>query len=174
MAAGVRYLGDTVEVSARGSGAVHIAKGPATKVVLNGKPLNVKAESGQFRLEVGRPGKIELTAPQFATDAGARCQGIGVPQGYGGVYKGPPQSALVRFKTSMASDMTIEWRGKNETVWKRVVNPEPLSDHYYLLTDLEHGKTYQVRLTCRGPEEHAGMLQKEFTYSDPEKAGPKP
>src|SRR6185369_7172075 len=113
------------------------AQGTASKLILNGKLVGVKAEAGQFRTEVGKPGKIALTTPEFATDPAARCKGIGVPMGYGGSYKGPPQSALVRFKSAEPADMTIEWRRADEGAWKRVVNPELVADHYYLLTDLE-------------------------------------
>jgi len=174
MAARVRYDGNTVEVSTRGRGEVRIARGPATRMILNGKVVRAEVVGDQFRAEAGTPGKIALTALDFATDPASRCKGIGVPLGYGGSYKGPEQSALIRFKSSVPSDMTIEWREAKETTWKRVANPEPIADHYYLLTDLEHGKTYQVRLTCRSPDGRVGNLQREYTFTDPDKAPPKP
>src|SRR5262249_42802249 len=120
MAAHVRYRGDAVEVSTRGAGAVRVAKGAAVRVVFNGKPVRAPAEADQFRLVLGRSGKVALTAPEFATDPAARCKGIGVPQDYGGSYRGPAQSALVRFKTSAPTDMTVEWRGPKDIAWKRV------------------------------------------------------
>src|SRR5437764_10242966 len=100
-------------------------------------------------MTVGRSEKITLTAPTFATDPAARCKGIGVPLGYGGVYKGPQQSALIRFNISAPTDMTIEWRAAGEEAWNGVVNPEPLTEHFYLLPDLTDRRKYQVHLTCR-------------------------
>jgi len=173
LATRVRYHGDRVEVSTRGRGEVRLAKGSATRLVLNGKSVRVEVKAEQFRVQVGDSGKIALTAPEFATDPVARCKGIGVPLGYGGSYKGPAQSALVRFKTSLPSDMVVEWHGPKGTTWKRVLNPEPITDHYYLLTDLEHGTTYQVRLTCRSVDGRVGTLHQDYTYTDPEKAAPK-
>jgi hypothetical protein len=173
VSAWVRYKGDTAQVGARGRGTVRVAKGPAVKVVLNGKALAAKPEGDLFRLEVGESGEVALSAVEFATDPDARCRGIGVPQGYGGSYKGPAQSALVCFKTSAPADMTVEWRGPKDTAWKRVYNPEPTAEHYYLLSDLEHETTYQVRLTCRGTDGRAGVLQVDYEYLDPEKSTPK-
>src|SRR5262249_25164839 len=150
-----------------------VAKGAASRVVLNGKPVHVTAEGDQFRLDAGRSGKVVLMTPEFATDPAARCKGIGVPQGYGGSYRGPAQSALFRFKTSAPTDMTVEWRGPKDIAWKRVYNPEPTAEHYYLLTDLEHETTYQVRLTCRGPDGGTGVVQRDYKYIDPDKMTPK-
>jgi hypothetical protein len=165
----VRYDGDRAEVSTRGRGEARIARGRAARVVLNGRPADPRVEAEQFRLEVGNPGPVAIADLVFATDPASRCKGIGVPLGYGGSYQGPPQSALVRFKTSVPSDTTVEWRGPSEAAWKRVVNPEVITDHYYLLTDLEPGKTYLIRLTCRSPEGRVGVRREEYTFNDPPK-----
>lgn len=162
LSARFRHSGDTVEVSTRGHGPVHVATGRAGRLILNGTPASVGSKADGFRIDVGQAGKIALTAPEFSTDPLARCQGIGVPIGYGGTYKGPDNSALVRFKTTTPSEMTIEWRGPDDTAWKRVVNPEPTTDHYYLLTDLAKGKKYQVRLTCRNEEGWVGMVEAAY------------
>src|SRR5439155_27277599 len=45
LSASLRYNGDTVEVSTRGRGVVRIAKGPASKLVLNGKPSRVAGKA---------------------------------------------------------------------------------------------------------------------------------
>ena len=50
-----------------------------------------------------------------------------------------------------------------------MVNPESVKDHYYLLTDLEPRKKYQLRLTCRSADGRVGNLQTDYTYLDPEK-----
>jgi hypothetical protein len=170
LAAHVRYVADRAEVSTRGRGMVRIAKTSATQVTVNGAALPLSAKGDRFEFLVGRPGTIQLTAPVFATDPLLRCKGIGVPRGYGGVYQGPPQSALVRLQSSVPSDFALAWRGPGEPGWKHVLNPEPTSDHYYLLTDLEDGKTYQLRIACRNADGRAGLLDKEFTYKDPDKA----
>jgi hypothetical protein len=162
----VRYHGDTVEVNTRGRGALRIAKGTASKVLLNDAPAPVAAKEDLWLMEVGSPGAIAINGIAFATDPAARCKGIGVPIGYGGNYKGPEQSALVRFKTSASTDMILEWRGTHEKAWKRVLNPDPVTAHYYLLTDLEHGKAYQLRLTCRAADGRVGALEAEYTYVD--------
>lgn len=169
----VRYAGDTAEVSTRGRGIVHVAAGPAAAVRVNGQRAREGAEAGSFRAEVGDPGTVALSALEFETDPPARCKGIGVPLGYGGVYKGPAQSALLRFHSSVPSDMTVAWRGAGETAWKHVLNPEPTADHYYLLTDLDHGKTYQVRLTCRSADGRFGVVERDYTYTDPDRATPR-
>ncbi len=168
----VHYRGDVAEISARGQGALRIAKGSATRVTLNGKSVAIQAEGDHFILRAGQPGPITITGLTFATDPAARCKGIGVPQGYGGVYKGPEHSALLAFRTSVASDMKLEWRTAAEAPWKRVLNPEPTTDHYYLLTDLEHGTKYHVRLTCATPQGAFGTLEAEYTFSDPDKPTP--
>ena len=137
-------------------------------MVLNGTLVSAKPEAEHLSLQVGQPGAIELTPLSFNTDPVSRCQGIGVPLGYGGSYQGPPQSALVRFKTSVPSDTTLEWRGPDESTWKRVINPEPSADHFYLLTDLQNGTTYQVRVNCRSADGRAGHRQMDYTHAEPE------
>jgi hypothetical protein len=169
MSVHVRYQGDVLEVSTRGRGVVRVARGRATRFSVDGKPVRAAGSTEEFETIVGEPGKIELSTPVFATDPVARCKGIGVPRGYGGVYQGPAQSALVSFKSAVPTDMIIQWRGTGETVWKRVVNPELTTDHYYLLPDLDHGTTYQVRLACRSLDGRVGELQKQYVYNDPKK-----
>ena len=72
-----------------------------------------------------------------------------------GSYKGPAQSALVRFKSSVPADMTLEWRRADEMSWKRVINPEPTTDHYYLLTDLKPGKNFGEQIGVAGRNDDA-------------------
>ena len=67
----------------------------------------------------------------------------------------------------------LHWRAATETTWKRILNPEPTTEHYYLLTDLEHGKKYQLRLACATAEGGLGTLETEYTFSDPDRPVPK-
>ena len=48
-----------------------------------------------------------------------------------------------------------------------------LADVNAALTDLEHGKKYQLRLTCATPEGHVGTLQTQYIFSDPDRPVPK-
>ena len=145
----VRFTGNRPEVTARGRGRV--------KVKGNSKPIQVR---------VGRSGKIVLKDIRFSTEPASRCKGIGVPLGYGGTFKGYPGSSLVSIKSSLPSDMTIEWRLKGGTEWLRVVNPETITDHYYLLTDLTDGKTYDLRLTCRSADGRIGRSETTYTFKE--------
>lgn len=84
----------------------------------------MKSKADGFRIDVGQAGKLALTAPEFITDPLARCQGIGVPLGYGGTYKGPDHSALVRFKTTEPFPMelkreTLDTPRKSKTIMER-------------------------------------------------------
>src|SRR5207249_3286507 len=75
-------------------------------------------------------------------------------------------SARVRYNGDVAE---VSTRGGGQSAWKRVVNPQQITDHYYLRPDLENGKMYQVRLTCRSADGRVGVLQKDYTHAEPAK-----
>lgn len=163
----VRYKRAIVEVSAHGRGPVQVATDSASRALVNGELATATIAEGRFQLHLGKPGGVTLSKLDFSTTAEARCKGIGVPLGYGGSYRGPDRSALVRFTSSVPTDMQLEWRRADEATWKQVVNPEPLTEHYYLLTDLEHTRKYRLRLTCRDAAGRVGILEEDYTYRDP-------
>ena len=67
----------------------------------------------------------------------------------GGRSATPPRSVLLRWQTSAPADSSVEYRRRGVRDWLRTVNPEARVDHRVVLSDLDPGEVYQVRVTCR-------------------------
>jgi len=117
---------------------------------------------------VGRaPGKITVSKPQFSTAPADICRAAGVVYGYGAKdpdkpetgYLGPPRSVVVSWTTDVPADSTLEYRPKGETAWRRSINPELRTDHRILLSGIEPGGEYELRLTSVDAEGHIGQRE---------------
>jgi hypothetical protein len=53
------------------------------------------------------------------------------------------------------SDAEIEYREARDKTWKRSVHGEPLTSHQFVISEIEPGKSYEFRITCRS-EDGAG------------------
>ena len=159
-AAGVRFAGDRAEVSCRGHGRVSLAPGSATSASVNGTPVPIKEIDGRLSLETPVAGTLALHPITVSEDPLELCLALGVPfapahlpDGKESVWAGrsatPPRSVLLRWQTSAPSDSSVEHRSRGAREWLRTVNPESRVDHRVVLSDLDPGKVYQVRITCR-------------------------
>jgi hypothetical protein len=76
-----------------------------------------------------------------------------LPDGKESVWAGrsatPPRSVLLRWETLAPADSSVEYRRRGVRDWLRTVNPEARVDHRVVLSDLDPGEVYQVRVTCR-------------------------
>jgi hypothetical protein len=169
-AVNARFVGDGVEITARGRGAIRVATQSATRVSVNGAATNAEIKEGYTQLEIGKLGDVAVSELRFSAEPAARCRGSGVPVGYGGTFQGYEKSALAACTTDVPAAMTIAYRPKEGNEWRRALNPVPTTDHYYLLTDLEDGKEYEVRIDCRDAEGRSGSVTQIYSYREPTKA----
>ena len=76
-----------------------------------------------------------------------------LPDGKESVWAGrsatPPRSVLLRWQTSAPADSSVEYRRRGARDWLRTVNPEARVDHRVVLSNLDPGEVYQVRIACR-------------------------
>ena len=159
-AAGVRFAGDRAEVSCRGSGRISLAPGSATSVTVNGTPVPIQEIGGRLSLEAPAAGTLVMHPITVSEDPLELCLALGVPfapahlpDGKESVWAGrsatPPRSVLLRWETSAPADSSVEYRRRGARDWLRTVNPEARVDHRVVLSDLDPGQVYQVRVTCR-------------------------
>ena len=158
-AAGVRFSGDRAEVSCRGSGRVSLVPGSATSATVNGTQVPIEEIDGRLCLEAPAAGTIAMHPITVSDDPLELCLALGVPfapvhlpDGKESVWAGrsatPPRSVLLRWTTSAPSDSSVEHRRSGAREWLRTVNPESRVDHRVVLSDLDPGEVYQVRVTC--------------------------
>ena len=159
-AAGVHFAGDRAEVSCRGSGRISLAPGSATSATVNGTPVPIEEIGGRLYVEVPAAGTLAMHPITVSEDPLELCLALGVPfapahlpDGKESVWAGrsatPPRSVLLRWETSAPADSSVEYRRRGAREWLRTVNPEPRVDHRVVLSDLDPGEVYQVRVTCR-------------------------
>ncbi|MBI4027383.1 MAG: fibronectin type III domain-containing protein [Verrucomicrobia bacterium] len=132
------------------------------------QPFSTHDATG-FRVRRGS-GEVAISEMHFSAEPQARCRGSGVPLGYGGAFMGYEKTALAACTTRVPAEMTIEYRPKDGPEWRRFLNPEPTTDHYYLLTDLEHEKPYEVRITCRDAAGRLGSRSQVYHHLEPKPA----
>jgi hypothetical protein len=159
-AAGVRFAGDRAEISCRGSGRISLAPGSATSVTVNGTPVPIQEIGGRLSLDSPATGALAMHPITVSEDPLELCLALGVPfaaahlpDGKESVWAGrsatPPRSVLLRWETSAPADSSVEYRRRGARDWLRTVNPEARVDHRVVLSDLDPGQVYQVRVTCR-------------------------
>ena len=159
-AAGVRFAGDRAEISCRGSGRISLAPGSATSVTANGTPVPIQEIGGRLSLDAPATGALAMHPITVSEDPLELCLALGVPfapahlpDGKESVWAGrsatPPRSVLLRWQTSAPADSSVEYRRRGAREWLRTVNPEVRVDHRVVLSDLDPGEVYQVRVTCR-------------------------
>ena len=159
-AACVRFAGDRAEVSCRGSGRVSLAPGSATSASVNGTPVPIEELGGRLFLATPGAGRLAMRPITVSEDPLELCLALGVPyapahlpDGKESVWAGrsatPPRSVLLRWQTSAPADSSVEYRRRGARAWLRTVNPEARVDHRVVLSDLDPGEVYHVRVTCR-------------------------
>jgi len=155
----VRYVGDIAEITTRGLGKLTIAKRTATRATLNGKPVTATEANGLLRVAAPSVAAFTLTTPVVSTDAKALCQATGVPYGaelgpndWGAYSKGPGNAVLVKWESSVPSDSEVEYREAKSKTWKRSVCGEPRTNHTFVISEIEPGKSYEFRVTCRSAD----------------------
>ena len=159
-AVSVRFVEDRVEVSCRGSGRVSLARGSATSASVNGTPVPIEEIDGRLVLQASATGTLAMHPITVSADPLELCLALGVPfapahlpDGKESVWAGrsatPPRSVLLRWETSAPADSSVEYRRPGARDWIRTVNPEARVDHRVVLSDLDPGEVYQVRIACR-------------------------
>jgi hypothetical protein len=184
----LRRNGNTLEIAAEGHGTIQVAPMQARQVRLNGSMVAARLVNGYYRLSAGRAGAVAINGLRVSTAAADLCKAVGVPLGFGeinkylshvksakdslvpkgipAVYQGPPNAIAIFWQTAEPADEVVEWRPEG-TAWRRMVNPELATAHYYLLPDLIAGRRYQVRLSSRTPDGRVGIKQTTFVYAKP-------
>jgi len=115
---------------------------------------------GRLCLEAPAAGTLVMHPITVSEDPLELCLALGVPyapvhlpDGKESVWAGrsatPPRSVLLRWETSAPADSSVEYRRRGARAWLRTVNPEARVDHRVVLSDLDPGEVYQVRITCR-------------------------
>ena len=181
-AAGVRFAGDRAEVSCRGSGRISLAPGSATSVTVNGTPVPIQEIGGRLSLDAPATGALAMHPITVSEDPLELCLALGVPfasahlpDGKESVWAGrsatPPRSVLLRWHTSAPADSSVEYRRRGARDWLRTVNPEARVDHRVVLSDLDPGEVYQVRVTCRDDAGTPAPARTSFRYTGPTMGG---
>ena len=63
--------------------------------------------------------------------------------------------------------LLVEYRRRGTRAWLRTVNPEARVDHRVVLSDLDPGEVYQVRVTCRDTAGAAASARTTFRAPAP-------
>ncbi len=124
------------------------------------------------RISVGTSGSLKLTAPQFSTAPKTIGKAVGIPVVIPDPAKDDvddpamyiaalsyPDMVVVTWQTAQPANATIEYGGI------RTTNPEPLTEHRFLLSQLENGVTYQLRILCQSEEGRIGKLETKYTHT---------
>ena len=159
-AVSVHFVGDRAEVSCRGSGRVSLARGSATSASVNGTPVPIEEIDGRLVLQTSATGALAMHPITVSVDPLELCLALGVPFGpahlpdgkesvWAGRSATPPHSVLLRWQTSAPADSSVEYRRGGVPDWIRTVNPEARVDHRVVLSNLDPGEVYQVRIACR-------------------------
>jgi len=177
-AAGVRFAGDRAEISCRGSGRVSLAPGSATSATVNGTPVPIEEIGGRLYVDASAAGTLAMHPITVSEDPLELCLALGVPfapahlpDGKESVWAGrsatPPRSVLLRWATSAPADSSVEYRRSGAREWLRTVNPEARVDHRVVLSDLDPGEVYHVRVTCRDAAGAAASARTTFRTPSP-------
>ena len=163
----VRFVDGNAEVSVHGSGEVSLRADSVAEVHLNGKATEVRRTKGLLRFRTGKAGKLLVGQPTFKNDAASLGKAIGLPpeRAPAAHARHGQDSMVVSWMTSFPADAKVECREKGDEVWTRHVNPEPTNRHRFVLSGLEFGKTYDLRITNHGVNGSVGKL--ETTFTDP-------
>ena len=127
---------------------------------MNGTPVPIKEIGGRLFLATPGAGTLAMHPITVSEDPLELCLALGVPfapahlpDGKESVWAGrsatPPRSVLLRWETSAPADSSVEYRRRDARDWLRTVNPEARVDHRVVLSDLDPGEVYHVRVTCR-------------------------
>lgn len=169
VSAHVQYSGGGIAVDVRGSGKLSVAIGRATSFILNGKALpSANKEvllNGRWNVDMPNPGPLELISPTLTTDAGA------VYKAYVGFRPNPTavppwNPVLVHWTTSIPSNGIVEYAPLDSKTWLRNVKPDAVSNHRLVLTRLNPGTTYVIRIQSTTDDGRSGRA--EMTYRCPE------
>lgn len=164
----VRFSGQEIEVNAEGTGAIKVLADKGAKVVFNGKAATTKVKRGYITLQTGAAGPIVLTEPSYATDAAAIQRALAVPRPL--AYK---DMVAIRWQSSVPADAILEYRKEGAAAWIRSINPQPLTGHLFVLSNLEDAASYRLRITCRGEDGAIAKKEVIYTHKSP-KADAKP
>lgn len=163
----IQYAKDKLKICAKGSGDVSVSAGKVTGVTLNDKIVPAKLIKGSVRLRVGGMEKLTLSKPVFSTKPADLGKAMGIPTRLA-EYHGYRDMAGMTWQTSLPSEAVIEYRMEGEENWLRMVNPEPATDHSFLLgKDLKDGKTYQVKIVCCSEDGRLGKTEVSYIHHDP-------
>jgi hypothetical protein len=93
-----------------------------------------------------------MSDPAFSTDPQAICRACGVQYGYGPRdpekpqtgYLGPDRSVVVTWTTDAPADGRVRFRMTQQQAWRTSYNPEPTTDHRFVLSQLIPGAKYEM------------------------------
>jgi hypothetical protein len=147
----VRFDGDHPAVSAQGKGRITVWPGK--------------------RITIGSSASLKLTRPQFSTAPKAIGKAVGIPVVIPDPKKDDlndpatyiaalpyPDMVVVTWNTPVPANATVEYGGI------RATNPEPLTEHRFLLSQLEKGKTYRLRILCQSEDGRVGKMETTYTH----------
>jgi hypothetical protein len=158
----VRFAGTRLEVTTQGRGTVSVAAGSVATVILNGHVTKAKPQRGMLRLEVGSTENLTISHLEYLHSPQDMQLAMGLER-----PAAHSDAVVVKWKTSVPTDAVAEYRKIGDGTWTRSVNPEPLLEHYPILTGLQHGATYELRLTCRTADGRVGKLLTTYRHIDP-------
>ena len=164
-AAHVRFGDDIAEISAHGSGVVSLGTLSVDQVRLNGEIVEARRTKDRLNVRAGKGGRLIVGKPTYASDSLSLCKAIGLPPERAKGVRGT-DSIVASSLTSLPADAKVECRERGSDVWSRYVNPEPTRRHRFVLSNLEFGEQYDLRITHHGVGGQIGKLQTAFT--DPE------
>jgi len=123
------------------------------------------------KIAVGSSASLKLSAPQFSTAPKAIGKAVGIPVVIPDPAKDDlndpatyvaalpyPDMVVITWQTAQPSNATIEYDGI------RTTNPEPLTEHRFLLSQLEKGKTYRLKILCQSEDGRVGKLETTYTH----------
>lgn len=169
----VRYTGAGVDVTTHGTGMVTVAANGAEKVTLNSRQARASAAGGVYTVYAGSTEKLAMTKPVFSTDHADLCRAVGAVYGYRAKeegkpetgYIGPENSLVVKWSTDVPADAMLEYRKKGEKMWLRTVNPEPMLEHRFVLSQIQPGAEYEVRTTSVTEDGKVGRAEARISAS---------
>src|SRR5439155_16951823 len=96
----------------------------------------------RWTVELPNPRPLQLESPALSTDATA------VYKALVGFRPGPAlppwNPVVVRWKTSVPSDATVEYAPVGSAVWIRSMKPDAVTDHRLVVNRLKAGTTYRI------------------------------
>ncbi|MBI4027374.1 MAG: heparinase II/III family protein [Verrucomicrobia bacterium] len=164
--ADIHYASDQITVEVRGNGKISMPAGSEKTLALNGTALSVGKKGWwwkrKWEVALASPGLLEISAPTFSTDRAVLWKAVAGNPPPAAI--GPRPAVLVRWKTSRPSDALIEYAPDGTDDWLRTMNPEPHSDHWFVLSHLTPETTYQLRITCRTDDGRVANTQVTYPF----------